>query len=216
EWPLARTEFTKLHLDAASGALTPEQPAGESSKSYRADTDHDDPDAAVFEQVFAKDTELTGHMKLRLWLEIHEGEDADVFVALQKMDRDGELVTFPFLALREDGPVALGWLRASHGELDPERSTPEQPWHPHTSEQPLEPGRPVALEIELWPSSTIFQAGERLRLVVQGCDIYAGPESEFGHDVTRNAGRHTIHTGGEYDSHLLAPVIPNSQGGRPS
>jgi hypothetical protein len=47
-----------------------------------------------------------------------------------------------------------------------------------------------------------------LKLVVQGCDVYAGPRSEFGHDVTRNAGRHTIHTGGEHDSHLLVPVIP--------
>ena len=29
------------------------------------------------------------------------------------------------------------------------------------------------------------------------------------HPVTRNAGKHVIHTGGRYDSHILLPVIPN-------
>jgi predicted acyl esterase len=208
EWPPARTRFTKLHLDADSGQLVAEAPQREASVGYQADSPFEDADRAVFEHTFEDATELTGHMKLRLWLEIAAGDDADVFVAVQKLDADGELVSFPLLALREDGPVALGWLRASHRELDPERSTPEQPWHPHTSEDPLTPGEPVALEIEIWPSSTSFEAGESLRLVVQGCDVYAGPDSEFGHDVTRNSGVHTIHTGGAYDSHLLVPVIP--------
>ena len=29
-----------------------------------------------------------------------------------------------------------------------------------------------------------------------------------GHDDTVNRGRHIIHAGGKYDSHLLVPVIP--------
>ena len=46
-----------------------------------------------------------------------------MFVALFKLDADGNQVGFPYYAQFEDGPVAVGWLRASHRELDPERST---------------------------------------------------------------------------------------------
>ena len=38
----------------------------------------------------------------------------------------------------------------------------------HDREEPLTPGVPVPVEIELWPSSTLFRAGETLRLVVAG------------------------------------------------
>lgn len=30
----------------------------------------------------------------------------------------------------------------------------------------------------------------------------------LGHQDLRNAGSHVLHTGGEYDSYLLVPVIP--------
>ncbi len=49
-----------------------------------------------------------------------------------------------------------------------------------------------------------------LRLVVQGSDIYFYPSEGHtdGHLDTVNKGNHTIHTGGKYDSFLLAAVIP--------
>ena len=69
---------------------------------------------------------------------------------------------------------------------------------------------PVPVEIEIWPSGTRFAKGEKLRVVVQGSDIYKyAPWIRLaGHPDTRNAGQHVIHTGGRYDSHLLIPVVP--------
>jgi predicted acyl esterase len=166
---------------------------------------------STFEIRFDRDTELTGHMKLRLWIEIEDGDDADLFVAAQKRDAAGAPVGFCFYAFYEDGPVALGWLRASHRALDPDRSTPWQPFHPHDREDPLVPGVPTAVEIELWPSSTLFRASETLRLVVQDSDICteAAPGLPFArHERLRRPGRLTIRTGGRYDSHLLVPIIP--------
>jgi predicted acyl esterase len=213
EWPLARTQYRQLYLDARSAALAPEPVAEASHISYdtAAPVDGAAPARATFVHVFEQDTELTGHMKLRVWVEVDESDDADLFVAVQKLGKDGRLVGFPFIAFRDDGPVALGWLRASHRELDGDRSTPQQPWHPHTREAPLEPGVPVPVDIELWPSSTRFAAGEALRLVVQGSDVYAADGGDFGHEATRNVGGHVIHTGGRYDSHLLVPVIPPTE-----
>jgi predicted acyl esterase len=70
----------------------------------------------------------------------------------------------------------------------------------------------VALDIEIWPSSTRFEAGERLRLVVQGSDIRKYPKTRahvyFRHEASVNCGLHVIHTGPQHDSYLLVPIIP--------
>lgn len=207
EWPLARTQYRKLYLDASAEALRDEPIVTAGSVQY-------DPalkeGQAAFEYVFSKDTELTGYMKLRLWVEAVGSDDMDLFVALQKFDAGGAYVPFVFYAMHENGPVALGWLRVSHREIDESRSRPEQPFHSHVREHRLQRGARVPVEIEIWPSSTLFRAGERLRVVVKGQDVYqeCPPNMPFArHENTRNAGLHVIHAGGEYDSHLLVPVI---------
>ena len=204
EWPLSRTRFEKLWLDASRGILDMSRPAPESAVSYDATSGR-----AVFDHRFEKAVELTGHMKLRLWVEAEGSDDMDLFVGLQKLDVQGEIVPFSFLNALEDGPVALGWLRVSHRELAPNRTRPEQPWHTHIKEELLSPGQVVPVDIEIWPSSTRFAAGEALRVLIQGVDVQQYPPGvvAMGHSVTRNRGAHVIHAGGRYDSHLLVPVI---------
>ena len=87
-----------------------------------------------------------------------EADDLDVFVALQKLDRYGDPVGFPFYAVFEDGPVALGWIRASHRELDEGRSTPCQPVLAHQRELKPRRGEIVPLDIEILPSGTRLRA----------------------------------------------------------
>jgi putative CocE/NonD family hydrolase len=204
EWPLARTRHEKLYLDAASKTLAPTSFGKESEIRYELDG------RAEFVYRFPETTELTGPMKLRVWVEAVGADDMDLFVGVQKLDAGGGLVPFSFLNALEDGPVALGWLRVSHRELDEDLSTPQQPWHPHRREEPLEPGQIVPVEVEIWPSGTRFGAGEQLRVLVQPTDIQQYPAGvvSMAHSVTRNAGAHVIHTGGKYDSHLLIPVVP--------
>jgi len=89
-----------------------------------------------------------------------------------------------------------------------------QPILSHRSEQKLEPGAIVPLEIEIWPSGTRFEAGEKLRLVVQGTDIYTYPKPVMSdrHEDSVNRGHHVLYTGGRYDSHLLIPDVPQKSG----
>lgn len=208
EWPLARTHYQPLWLDAARGTLEQSPVDTASNVAY----DPLDPAGeARFDHRFAADAELTGYMKLRLWVEAQGADDMDLFVALQKLDGAGKPVGMTFYAFYENGPVALGWLRVSHRALDPDRSTPWQPVHLHRAEERLAPGVPVPVDIEIWPSSTLFRAGETLRVVVKGMDIYrdALPNLPFArHEDLRNKGRHILHAGGAFDSHLLVPVIP--------
>ena len=210
EWPLARTEYRPLFLDPANKSMGPQQVAQAGEVRYRVDDATDKSQRAEFVITFDEATELTGYMKLKLWVEAAGSDDLDLFVALEKINRRGEVVHFPFFSCHEDGPIALGWLRASHRELDQARSTPYQPVHPHTSEAKIGAGQIVPVEIEIWPSSTRFDAGEKLRVIVQGSDIYYYPGGwpTNAHENSVNKGEHIIHAGGEYDSHLLVPVIP--------
>jgi predicted acyl esterase len=208
EWPLARTDYVPLWL-TATGQLQHAPSAVQGHVVY--DPCHEEGEAR-FDHLFAQETEITGYMKLKLWVEAQGADDMDLFVAIQKLDTTGQPVGMTFYAFYENGPVALGWLRASHRALDAARSTPEQPVHSHTKEERLESGVPVPVEIEIWPSSTLFRAGETLRVVVKGMDIYrdALPMLPFArHEELRNAGTHVVHVGGDFDSHLLVPVIPH-------
>ena len=206
EWPIARTEATPLWLDAAGQRLAASPMQAASCFAYDAKSGR-----AVFDYCFEADTEITGHASLRLWIETDESNDADLFVALQKLDATGDPVGMTFYAFFENGPVALGWLRASHRAIDPEESSALQPFHPHDREDPIEPGTVVPVEIEFWPSSTLFRAGETLRLVVQGADIHdeGAPNLPFArHENARNSGSHRLHSGPGRESRLLLPVIP--------
>ncbi len=204
EFPPAGTTIQPFYLTAAGLAPTP----GDAAEFRYAAGDG----SISFDHRFAEDTEITGHASLRLWVEADGSDDMDLFVALQKLDGDGNPVGLTFYAFYEYGPVALGWQRVSHRALDPERSSPERPVHLHTAEQPLKPGECVPVEIELWPSSTRFAAGETLRLVVAGADIYRREEGAMlpfpMHEQTRNQGTHIIRIGGAHDSMLRLPIVP--------
>jgi predicted acyl esterase len=215
EWPLARTKYKKLFLDARNGTLRSAPVKVRSRASYDAPGDESRCPSAYraerveFDYKFPQETELTGYMKLRLWVESVGADDMDIFVAVQKLDRNSRYVPFAAFSALEDGPVALGWLRASHRELDKERSTPYQPWLLHKRALKLKPGAAVPVEIEIWPSGTRFAKGETLRVIVQGSDIYKYARWIVlaRHPKTINKGVHVIHTGGRYDSHLLVPVV---------
>jgi predicted acyl esterase len=210
EFPIARTQYTPLYLNAAGGQLRNTPCKDQSQTSYKVDDISDKTQNACFEYVFAQKTELTGYMKLKLWVEAQGSDDMDLFVAVEKIDKAGYIVQFPYFGNHDDGGVALGWLRVSHRELDEAKSSPGQPVHKHERQIKLKQAEIVPVEIELWPSGTSFEKGEKLRLIVQGSDIHAHPEGghTMQHKSTVNKGRHLIYTGGRYDSHLVVPVIP--------
>jgi uncharacterized protein len=210
DWPLPGTQYQRLFLDAGSGLLQPEPPAVLASVSYDSEQAGRGRGRATFDLRFETGTDLVGHAALRIWMSAPDASDLDVFVALDKLDRYGDRVGFPWYAVYEDGAAAHGWIRASHRELDPARSTPWQPVLAHQRELPPGPGKIVPLDIEILPSGTRFEPGETLRLTVQGRDVHRAPRPLVQplHDDSVNRGPHVIHTGGRFDSHLLVPRAP--------
>ena len=205
EWPLARTRHQPLYLDAGSGRMASAPIAQETQLSYHA-TDGE----AAFDFTFEDDAELTGHMSLRLWIEARGSNDIDLFVVAQKIGRDGGSVDFRVYGIGWKAEPARGFLRASHRELDPERSTPGQPWHTHRREQLLSPGEIVAVDIEFWPMGCIWRAGERIRLLIAGHPLLHVGDPSTGAPLrsSRNKGQHVLWMGGRYESYLLIPRTP--------
>ncbi len=207
-WPIPDTDDVVLHLDAASGRLL-DGISPPACVDYDAEQLGRARGRATFDRRFDELVELVGGARLHLWLSSPGADDLDVFVALQKLDRFGDIVGFNYYAVFEDGPVALGWLRASHRARDLHRSTENQPVLTHRREEKIPPGEVVPVDVEILPSGTRFEPGETLRLVVQGRDIYRYPRplTHPVHADSVNSGLHRIHTGGGHDSYLLIPRL---------
>jgi len=152
-------------------------------------------------------------MKLRLWVEVcgEKGalpptDDMVIFVAVNKIDKEGRGVPFRGSVGNDQDMVTRGFCRVSRRELDEKASTE---WHPvlaGTSHQPLKPGEIVSVDIGLYPSSTFFFAGESMELIVSANEIIPSPP--YRKNVDCNKGIQRFHLGGQHDSHLLIPIIP--------
>src|SRR5262249_1788283 len=88
--------------------------------------------------LLAQDLEVTGPAAAVIWV-ASSTEDMDLFLTIRNVDADGNDV----LETGQQGtpvPVAKGWLRVSHRELDPQLSLPYRPYHRHQRRLYLSPG----------------------------------------------------------------------------
>lgn len=200
EFPLARTQYKKLYLNAANLSME------ESSIEQEAKVKYDGNEGVVnFDMAFAEDTEITGYMKLRLWVEAEGHDDMDLFINIQKTDEEGNWL--PTYILGEPHPGTWGKMRASHRALDEKLSTDFEPVQSHLAEEKLNIGEIVPVDIAIVPSSKIWHKGQKIRVQIAGRYIREGWFEPLAWD-TDNKGNHVIHTGGVYDSYLQIPVIP--------
>lgn len=240
EFPLARTRYRKLYLSAADSALCTILPDQQAMSEYQSDSARHE---VTYRYRMEKPTELTGYMKLHLWVSAPDHDDMDLAVRVEKLSRDGQ----PLPDRTGNIIAATGLMRVSMRQLDEARSTEAEPYYTFTTEQKLKPGEIVPVEIEIWPMGLYFNEGEMLQLTVgayqpanadipfgsasisvpregytfmpgQPVDMItvggnatqcADPTDVVVSPATHNAGRHRIYTGGQYDSYLYVPEIPN-------
>lgn len=241
DFPLARTRYRKLYLSAADSALLTSLPADQAVSEYQSDSARHE---VTYRYRMERPTEITGYMKLHLWVSAPDHDDMDLAVRVEKLSRDGQ----PLPDRTGNLIAATGLMRVSMRQLDETRSTEAEPYYTFTTEQKLKPGEIVPVEIEIWPMGLYFDEGEILQLTVgayrpanaaipfgsasisvprdgftympgQPVDMItvggnatqcADPAEVVVSPATHNAGRHRIYTGGEYDSYLYVPVIPDN------
>ncbi|WP_439345192.1 CocE/NonD family hydrolase [Vacuolonema iberomarrocanum] len=206
EWPIARTDYQRLYLSDQQ-SFSPERLSAPQELTYSGSTGK-----MTFLYPFSEDTELSGYMKLRLWVEARPKpndteppDDIGIYVAIDKRDRTQKSVPFYGSVGNRKDMVTRGWGRASRRELDLKESTEWNPVLKADRDEKLKPGQVIPLEIALYPSSTFFVPGEALQLIISSQRIIPSPP--YFKDVSFNHGIHVIHYGGDFDSHLLIPQV---------
>ena len=222
EWPLARTQWTRLFLDPQSRTLSRDPAVEAASVSYAPRVS----DVTFTSAPLDHELEITGPSTVRLHVS-SSSQDADVFVVLRVLDPAGAEVTFQG-AIDPHTPVGQGWLRASHRKLDPELTRDYRPYHTHDELQPLTPDEIVTLDIEILPTCLVIPAGYRIALTFAGADYEHGGEvtarlanfkneltgcGPFLHDDPEDRppiaeAVVTLHTGPNGPGYLLLPIIP--------
>ncbi|KAJ9617555.1 hypothetical protein H2204_013686 [Knufia peltigerae] len=231
EWPIARTRYTKFHL-TSSNVLTAEGTVEERSDStvtYEAPGSLAEAKSVHFTTgPFAQETEITGHVVVRLNVSASPPStvdttavpsEIDVFVTLRHLDGEGEEIFYTG-TVGDPVPVAKGWLRVSLRRTavsDPRH----RPWHPHreylsTDVQPVVPGTVYGVDVEVWPTNVVVSEGHRLVLEISSGDTQGAGLFEHSSEVDRPRdrllGHNHIHFGPGLENYVLLPVIPPRAG----
>jgi hypothetical protein len=223
EWPIARAQWTKFYLQPA-GQMLAKEPAKQPAKL---EFDGMGDGLTFISEPLAKETEITGPLAAKLFVS-SSTTDADIFLVFRVFTPDLREVVFQG-AVDPHTPVAQGWLRASHRKLDTKLALPYRPYHAHDEIQPLKPGVPVELDVEIWPTCVVVPAGYRIALSVRGKDYEFAKKTglrlphfkneflgngPFVHNDPRDrptkifGGRTTLHIYPASPSYVLVPVIP--------
>ena len=164
---------------------------------------------ALFEVAFTtpvmeQDFYINGPIQADIWIS-STLPDAGLLVRVTDVAPDG--------SSRE---ITNGILTASLRAVDESKSRfmnglMIQPWHPFTAEsrQPLQPGVPALLSVEVFPTSLVVKQGHALRVTVGASDFPHGvpPLVDL---VDQALGLLTVYSDAAHPSSVVLPVVPVS------
>ncbi|MFE1321384.1 CocE/NonD family hydrolase [Kitasatospora phosalacinea] len=147
---------------------------------------------------FEAPTELIGTGAAHLYVEIDQ-PDTNLILRLWDETPSGarQLLT-------------SGYLKASHRELDAERTTEGNPYHPHTRAVPVEPGAVEEYVLRLYPFAATLLPGHRIVAELSNAEPLADahnsllPPDAFHLPVGRPV-THKIHRDAAHPSRLVLP-----------
>jgi putative CocE/NonD family hydrolase len=232
DWPLPETQWTKYYLSHWEGLSTePPRPAGELGAAVR------EPDA--FTQMpltrttkverlrymtdpLPHDVTVAGPITLTLYASIDQ-DDTNWIIVLKDVGpdvsvrtaREGERDVPTSLPERE---LTRGWLKASYRSLDEKRSKPWAPFHKLTRDAiaPVKQGEVVEYQVQILATANQFKAGHRICLDITSMDVPTGTGAMTNveyipyHICSSKTVTHKIYRDAERPSHLLLPIIPDT------
>ena len=195
DFPVPGTRFIPFNLHE-DGSLCEAEPWPEAASASYDDAPNNRGSLKYSSAPFVEKTEIAGPIVLNLYASCRS-VDMNFFISLWDADPNGQ-----------ETCLTRGYLKASHRELDQEKSQPWLPFHTHTNPQSLVPGRVYDFSIALNPTANLFTAGHRMVLKISSSDDK--PEDLFHvgmeHLVSQTSNTVTLYHSAEYPSHLLLPV----------
>lgn len=215
EWPIARTLYTKYHLQP-NQLLTNVSPNAEAIIEYDGLTGEP---VQFSTPAFTTKTEITGHVLAKLAMSVGKKDtcpkDLDVFVTLRLMDKDGKEVFYTGTA-GDPVPIVKGFQRASVRAINSDDNR-HHDWLPRRDFSSkdvayLKQDEIIELIIEIWPTSVVVSPGQTLIFEVspkdtQGAGIFLHNEPSDRSDEIFG-GKNRIHIGPDYENWLQLPIIP--------
>ena len=195
-WPLPETKWTPFYLHENSLLSERDYWPNEGSSSY-----FDSPWSRGYLEFFSprlvEDTEVIGPIVANLFA---SSTDDELLFSLRILEENSK---------GERKILTAGWLRGSHREIDPARSKPWYPFHPHNRRETLEPGKIYEFKIPIVPTGNLFRGGSRIGLRIGSIDYDS--ESSIGglasgHVKRQYPSRISIHHNDDFPSNLLLPV----------
>jgi len=198
DWPVPGTSWIPFFLHS-KGILSEMEPWPDAPNA----TFEDGPAKRGFLKYYSprlvEDTEVCGPIALNLYASSRD-QDIYFFVSLWDVDEDGN-----------ETLLTRGWLKGSHLALDPEKSKPYQPYHPHTTAEPLVAGRVYKFPIEIIATANMFEYGHKIMLKICCADNEKSPNNPHeevltGHSWCQTENKITVFHDADYPSHLLLPI----------
>lgn len=156
QWPPKDVEYRSLYLRPRGKLFTEPEPMGVQYAApdgfYQAPlTVTDKVEILKWETpVFEEPTEMIGTGAAHIFAELDQ-PDSNFIVRLWDYAPNGKRQL-----------ITTGYLKASHRELDAERTTEGNPYHPHTRAVPVEPGAIEEYVLRLYPFANTFLPGRKL------------------------------------------------------
>lgn len=163
-------------------------------------------DALIYETApLRSDLYINGPMQADIWISATNSQAA-IAVRIDDVDFFGKAK-----------PISTGIQSAAMRAVDPSRSryvkgVMVQPWHPFTaaSMQPLNPGEPVLVQVEIFPAAALIRAGHRLRIAISASNQVMGiwqlpQQAQADGNVTR------IYNDPKHPSSLVVLAVPTSE-----
>lgn len=211
DWPLPETKWTPFYLHEDKLLSEHEHWPNEGSDSFE-DSPWQRGGLEYYSPTLVEDTEVIGPIVLNLYASTTDDEVLWL-ISLREVDQQGN-----------ERVLTRGWLRGTHREVDPKRSKPWAPFHPHSKSEPLIPGKIYEFNIPIVPTGNLFKAGSKIKLKISCADDvpkHAFEQIAAGNIRRQSSSRITVYHNADHPSHLLLPITEGNilgtflSGGRP-
>ncbi len=203
EWPLPDTTYKELYFRRWEGLsflpeLNMDEPDGYFQQPLHISNKRDT--VEYISPPLDEDMQVIGPASINFFASVDQ-DDANWMPKLFDVAPDGT-----------ETRLGKGYLKASHRALDPEKSKPGEPYHPHTKErlETIKPGEIYEYNIGLGVISNVFKAGHRIKVMIESLESPRDAEIQIHYHPHLNSARATLHKiyrNKQYRSHLLLPVV---------
>jgi len=197
-WPLPETRWTEFYLHK-NGLLSEHEIWSDEDYSEFIESQDEHGALSFVTPPMVENTELCGPFALNFYAST---TDTEVlwFIELFQEDQSGNRKT-----------LTRGWLRGSQRKIDPAKSKPWKPYHPHDERQHLTPDEIYEFNIEIVTTGVELKAGMRFGLQIKATDVDGKPtdfidKHAYGHLYRTTTSRIRVFHNNEFPSSLLVPV----------